>query len=438
MAIKTQEIIQTKFATIHNHTLYIDGVSSLELVKKYGTPLYVMSEGHIREQMNLLKTKMMEKYENTLPLFASKSFSCKAIYKIAKEYGIGIDCVSAGEISIALKAGFDPKKIYFHGNNKLKSEIKYSIENGVENFVIDNFHEIELVEMIASQLNQKVNATIRVVPGVAAGGHKYIQTAADDTKFGFSSHDGTYLKAIEKIINAPHIEFEGIHCHIGSQVFDITKYEEAMYKFVEFAYEIYDRFNIVIKKLNAGGGYGIAYTKEDTPLDFEVITERIMDIITKGFADKGWQRPMVLIEPGRFVVGNAGITLYEMGSTKDIPGIKKYISVDGGMTDNIRAALYQAKYDAIIANKAGLEPTETVAIAGKNCESGDILIQSIDLPNPTAGDILAVFSTGAYHYSMSSNYNQLPKPAVVFTYEGQDRLVIRRQTFDDLTYYDVD
>ncbi len=438
MAIKTQEIIQTKFATIHNHTLYIDGVSSLELVKKYGTPLYVMSEGHIREQMNLLKTKMMEKYENTLPLFASKSFSCKAIYKIAKEYGIGIDCVSAGEISIALKAGFDPKKIYFHGNNKLKSEIKYAIENGVENFVIDNFHEIELVEMIASQLNQKVNATIRVVPGVAAGGHKYIQTAADDTKFGFSSHDGTYLKAIEKIINAPHIEFEGIHCHIGSQVFDITKYEEAMYKFVEFAYEIYDRFNIVIKKLNAGGGYGIAYTKEDTPLDFEVITERIMDIITKGFADKGWQRPMVLIEPGRFVVGNAGITLYEMGSTKDIPGIKKYISVDGGMTDNIRAALYQAKYDAIIANKAGLEPTETVAIAGKNCESGDILIQSIDLPNPTAGDILAVFSTGAYHYSMSSNYNQLPKPAVVFTYEGQDRLVIRRQTFDDLTYYDVD
>lgn len=438
MAIKTQEIIQTKFATIHNHTLYIDGVSSLELVKKYGTPLYVMSEGHIREQMNLLKTKMMEKYENTLPLFASKSFSCKAIYKIVKEYGIGIDCVSAGEISIALKAGFDPKKIYFHGNNKLKSEIKYAIENGVENFVIDNFHEIELVEMIASQLNQKVNATIRVVPGVAAGGHKYIQTAADDTKFGFSSHDGTYLKAIEKIINAPHIEFEGIHCHIGSQVFDITKYEEAMYKFVEFAYEIYDRFNIVIKKLNAGGGYGIAYTKEDTPLDFEVITERIMDIITKGFADKGWQRPMVLIEPGRFVVGNAGITLYEMGSTKDIPGIKKYISVDGGMTDNIRAALYQAKYDAIIANKAGLEPTETVAIAGKNCESGDILIQSIDLPNPTAGDILAVFSTGAYHYSMSSNYNQLPKPAVVFTYEGQDRLVIRRQTFDDLTYYDVD
>ena len=191
-----QDVLQTKYATFKDHTLYIDDVSSLELVKKYGTPLYVMSEGHIREQMNLLKEKMLDKYENTLPLFASKSFSCKAIYKLAKEYRIGIDCVSAGEISIALSAGFDPKKIYFHGNNKLRSEIEYAISQGVENFVIDNFHEIDLVQEIASKLNKIVKATIRVVPGVEAGGHKYIQTAATDTKFGFSSHDGTYLKAI--------------------------------------------------------------------------------------------------------------------------------------------------------------------------------------------------------------------------------------------------
>lgn len=433
-----QDVLQTKYATFKDHTLYIDGVSSLDLVKKYGTPLYVMSEGHIREQMNLLKEKMLDKYENTLPLFASKSFSCKAIYKLAKEYQIGIDCVSAGEISIALSVGFDPKKIYFHGNNKLRSEIEYAISHGVENFVIDNFHEIDLVQEIANKLNQTVNATIRVVPGVEAGGHKYIQTAATDTKFGFSSHDGTYLRAINRILKSENIKFEGIHCHIGSQVFDIHKYEEAMHKFVGFAYEIYDHFNIVITKLNAGGGYGIAYTKEDTPLDFEEITSRIMNIITEGFNAKGWKRPMVLIEPGRFVVGNAGITLYEIGSSKDIPGIKKYISVDGGMTDNIRSALYQAKYDAIIANKAGIEPDQNVCIAGKNCESGDILIQNIALPDPQPGDILAVFSTGAYHYSMSSNYNQLPKPAVVFTYQGKDRLVIRRQTFDDLIMYDVD
>ena len=433
-----QYIRQTKYATVEDNTLYIDGVSSLDLVKKYGSPLYVMSEGHIREQMGLLKDKFLDKFENTLPLFASKSFSCIAIYKLAKEYGIGIDCVSAGEISIALKAGFDPKKIYFHGNNKLKSEIEYAIDHGVENFVIDNFHEIDLVQEIASKKDKKIKATIRVVPGVAAGGHKYIQTAATDTKFGFSSHDGTYLRAIQNILDASHIEFEGIHCHIGSQVFDMTKYEEAMDKFVNFAYEIYDHFGIVISKLNAGGGYGIAYTKEDTPLDFEEITERIMSIITKGFEAKGWPRPMVLIEPGRFVVGNAGITLYEVGSSKDIPGVKKYISVDGGMTDNLRVALYQAKYEAIIANKADQTPDTVVTVAGKNCESGDILIHDIALANPQPRDILAVFSTGAYHYSMSNNYNQLPKPAVVFTYEGKDRLMIRRQTFDDLVMYDVE
>lgn len=429
---------QTKYATVKDHILYIDNVSSMDLVKKYGTPLYVMSEGHIREQFNTLKTKMIDKFENTLPLFASKSFSCIAIYKIAQEYGVGIDCVSAGEISIALKAGFDPKKIYFHGNNKLESEIEYAISHGVENFVIDNFYEIELIEKVAGQLNKKINATIRVVPGVAAGGHKYIQTAAADTKFGFSSHDGTYLKAIEQILNSNCINFEGIHCHIGSQVFDITKYEQAMEKFVQFAYEIHDKFGVVITKLNAGGGYGIAYTKEDQPLDFEVITSRIMEIITEGFEAKGWQRPMVLIEPGRYVVGNAGITLYEIGSSKDIPGMKKYISVDGGMTDNLRVALYQAKYDAVIANKADMPKDEVVTVAGKNCESGDILIENIALASPQPKDILAVFSTGAYHYSMSNNYNQLPKPAVVFTYNGEDRLVVRRQTFDDLITYDVD
>ena len=429
---------QTQYATVKNHVLYIDGVSSLDLVKKYGTPLYVMSEGHIRHQMNILKTKMMDKYENTLPLFASKSFSCKAIYKLAKEYGIGIDCVSAGEISIALKAGFDAKKIYFHGNNKLESEIEYAISHGVENFVIDNFYEIELIEKVCSNLNKTINATIRVVPGVKAGGHKYIQTAAQDTKFGFSSHDGTYLKAVQKIIESKFITFEGIHCHIGSQVFDITKYEEAMEKFVQFAYEIHERFGIVISKLNAGGGYGIAYTKEDQPLDFEVITSKIMEIITNGFESKGWPRPMVLIEPGRYVVGNAGITLYEIGSFKDIPNVKKYISVDGGMTDNLRVALYEAKYDVVIANKADLPKDEIVTVAGKNCESGDILIKDIAIASCQPKDILAVFSTGAYHYSMSNNYNQLPKPAVVFTYQGKDRLVIRRQTFDDLVAYDVE
>ena len=431
--------IQTKYASINaQHELCVDGVSVVDLKAKYGTPLYIMSEGHIREQLALLKDKFMDKYPCTLPLFASKSFSCLAIYKLVKEYGIGIDCVSAGEISIALKAGVDPEKIYFHGNNKLASEIEYALSHGVLHFVVDNFYEIELCQEIAKKLNTKVYATLRVTPGVESGAHAYIQTGAKDTKFGFSSHDGSYLEAIKQIIQTDEIVFEGLHCHIGSQIFDIDAYVTAMEKFVDFAVEIKERFGITIAKLNAGGGYGIAYNHEDKPLDFEVITEAIMTTIQKGFAKHQMAMPMVLIEPGRFVVGNAGITLYEIGAYKDIPQVRRYISVDGGMTDNIRTALYDAKYEAVVANKADLPCDSIVTVAGKNCESGDILIRDIALANPLQKDLLAVFSTGAYNYTMSSNYNQLPKPAVVFTYQGKDRLVVRRQTFDDLIYLDVE
>jgi diaminopimelate decarboxylase len=431
-------VLQSNFIEIKNHSLFIDDVNALDLAKQYGTPLYVMSEGHIRHQMNILKERFMDKYDNTLPLFASKSFSCLEIYKIASEYGIGIDCVSAGEISIALKAGFDPDKIYFHGNNKLPSEIKYALENKVYHFVIDNFYEIELVEKIAKELNVMVKATIRVTPGVYAGGHDYIRVGAKDTKFGFSSHDQTYLKAIGKVIEAEHIDFEGIHCHVGSQIEEIQAYVLAMQKFVEIAYNIYEKYGIVIKKLNAGGGFGIQYTEQDQPLDFDLVVKTIVNIINTGFEAKGWKRPMIMIEPGRFVVGNAGVTLYTAGSIKDIPRIRKYISVDGGMNENIRPALYQSQYDAINISKVDDEKDTKVTIAGKNCESGDILIKDIMMANPESGDILGLFSTGAYHYTMSSNYNQIPKSAVVFTYQGKSKLVIRRQTFEDLVYYDTE
>lgn len=429
-------VLQTEFAQVRDNTLYIDDVNAMDLVKKYGTPLYVMSEGHIRQQMETLKSRFIDQYDNVLPLFASKSFSCLAIYKLATEYGLGIDCVSAGEISIALKAGFDPHMIYFHGNNKLPSEIDYAIAHDVDHFVVDNFYEIGLIEKIATQYDKMIYATVRVTPGVYAGGHDYIRVGAKDTKFGFSSHDGTYLKAIEQVINSTHIEFEGIHCHVGSQIENIEAYVLAMQKFVEFSYEIYKKFGVVIKKLNAGGGFGIQYKEFDHPLDFDIVTRTIVNIINTGFEAMGWERPMILIEPGRYVVGNAGVTLYTVGSIKEIPHIRKYISVDGGMNDNIRSALYAAQYDAIIVNKAEEEKDTLVTVAGKNCESGDILIKDIEMAHPESGDILAMFSTGAYHYSMSSNYNQLPKPAVVFTYQGKSKLVIRRQTFDDLIYFD--
>lgn len=425
-------VLQSEFIDIRNNNVYIDDVNALDLVKEYGTPLYVMSEGHIRNQMRILKEYFMDKYNNTLPLFASKSFSCLEIYRLAQEYGIGIDCVSAGEISIALRTGFDPTKIYFHGNNKLPSEIEYALKNGVYHFVVDNFYEIELIEEIASKLDVTVMATVRITPGIYAGGHDYIRVGAKDTKFGFSSHDGTYLEAIRQVIEAPHIEFEGIHCHVGSQIEEIQAYVLAMQKFVELSYTIYDEFGVVIKKLNAGGGFGIQYTTEDHPVDFDLVVETIVSIIKTGFEARGWERPMIMIEPGRFVVGNAGVTLYTVGSIKDIPDIRKYVSVDGGMNENIRPALYQAHYDAVVANRAEEEKDTIVTIAGKNCESGDILAKDVAMANPQSGDIIAMFSTGAYHYSMSSNYNQNPKPAVVFTKDGKSRVVIKRQSFDDL------
>lgn len=431
-------VLQTQFVNIKNNTLYIDDVNAMDLVHQYGTPLYVMSEGHIRHQMTELKTKFLDKYENTLPLFASKSFSCLEIYRLAQEYGIGIDCVSAGEMSIALKAGFDPDKIYFHGNNKLPYEIEYALNHNVCHFVIDNAYEVELVEKIASSLDKTVYATMRLVPEVTAGANEKIQTGHKDTKFGISTGDGYYLKVIQQVIDASHIEFEGIHCHIGSQVFDIHAYEEAMHKFVGFAYEIYDQLGVMVTKINAGGGYGIAYTTKDQPLDFEIITSRIMNIIQDGYEKRGWTRPMVLIEPGRYVVGNAGVTLYTVGSIKEIPGIRTYVSIDGGMSDNIRTALYDADYDGVIVNKASEEKNSRVTVCGKICESGDIVVKDVMIAKPEAGDIFAQFSTGAYHYTMSSHYNQIPRPAVVFTYQGKSKLVVRRETFEDLIYCDVE
>lgn len=430
-------VLQTQFATIKGNDLYIDDIKATELVKKYGSPLYVMSEGHIRHQLNELKTKFLDKYDNVLPLFASKSFSCLAIYKLVSEYGIGIDCVSAGEISIALRTGFDPDKIYFHGNNKLPSEIEYALSHDVTHFVVDNFYEIQLCEEIAGRLGKKVKATLRVVPGIKAGGHNFIQTGHKDTKFGFSSHYGIYLKAIGQILESKNMEFEGIHCHIGSQVFDLYAYINAMQRFMGFVYEIYDTFGIVVSKINAGGGYGIAYNKHDEPLEFETITSEIMNVIEEGYKKKGWERPMVLVEPGRYVVGNAGITLYTVGVIKDIPDVRTYVSIDGGMSDNIRTPLYGAEYDGLVANKAAETKTKTITLVGKICESADMIAK--DLPvtaNIESGDTFAVFSTGAYNYSMSSNYNQLPKPAVVFTYQGESKVVVRRQTFDDLILFD--
>lgn len=428
----------TKYLERTENELYLDGCSLTEIAKKYGTPLYVISESTLDDTLAEIQENFINAYDNVLPLYASKALSTKFLYKKVKQYGFGVDVVSAGEIFVALQGGTDPNCIYFHGSNKGEDEIKYAIEHGVIHFIIDNFHEIALLERIATELETKVKGMLRIVPQVKAGGHKYIQTGAIDTKFGFSTHDLTYHEAIRAVLATEQIEFIGLHCHTGSQIMKKEPFLDTAKAMFEYAKSIYETFNIAIPELNIGGGYGIVYEEGEKALGFSEVIHDIMDVLNTNFAELGMARPKILIEPGRSIVGNAAMTLYTVGSKKIIPDVREYVEIDGGMADNIRPSLYQAKYNAFLVNDAGRTEQRRVTIAGKCCESGDILIEDIDLPILQANDILAVPSTGAYNYSMSSNYNQLCKPAMVVLHEGEDRLTIRRQTFEDLVACEVE
>ena len=431
-------VLQTEFAQIKNNNLYIDDVKATELAKKYGTPLYVMSEGHIRHQFNKLKTKMIEKYENTLPLFASKSFSCIAIYKIAKEYGVGIDCVSAGEISVALKSGFDPKKIYFHGNNKSYEELQMALSYGVGTIVVDNAMECELLVQVAKQSGHSVKALLRVNPGVEAHTHKYIVTAHLDSKFGTSiTHKEEIAHMVQTLSAIPNIHFEGFHSHIGSQIFDANAYVAEIQTLMKFVYELQEEYQIQTKALNLGGGFAAYYTAEDKPIPLSEVCSTILD--TCSMEKERYQLPLckVMIEPGRSIVAEAGSTLYRVGFTKQTAN-KKYVFVDGGMSDNIRPALYQAAYACDLANRINEEKCEKVTIAGKCCESGDILIEDVMLPHAQRNDLLILYTTGAYGYSMASNYNRLGRPAVVFVKNGKARIVVKRESYEDMCMMECD
>ena len=418
--------------------LYFDGCALSEVAETYGTPLYVLSASTLKETLTEIKTEFIDKYENVLPLYASKALSIKYVYEQVEAHGFGVDVVSAGEIFVALKSGVNPNHIYFHGSNKGADEIAYAIDHGVTHFVIDNFHEIELINKICTEKETPVLGMLRIVPQVEAGGHKYIKTGQVDTKFGFSTHDETYHKAIELVINSPYIHFIGLHCHIGSQVESKAPFIATAKVMMQYVISVKEKFGITIPQLNIGGGYGIVYESGSNHLTFTEIIHDVMTEINQACATANIERPKILIEPGRSIVGNAGITLYTIGSTKNIPDVCKYVSVDGGMTDNIRPALYQAKYNAFLVNDSARTKAECVTIVGKCCESGDKLIYDITLPHLQSGDFLAVTSTGAYNYSMSSNYNQLCRPGIVVVDNGEHRLIIRRQTFEDLINCEVD
>ena len=421
-----------------NGHLTIGGVDTIELKNKYGTPLYIMDEDMIRSHIREYKNSLEKYYDgNGMVLYASKAFSCKYIYKLANEEGAGVDVVSGGELYTALSAGFPSEKIYFHGNNKTKDELKYAIENNIGRIVVDNVYELSNIDKIAGEMNKIQKVLFRIKPGVDAHTHDFVKTGQIDSKFGFALETGEALQVIKSTTKYKNLEYIGIHCHIGSQIFELAPFSETAEVMMNFVKEIYDKTGFVTEELNLGGGFGIKYTENDDPIKYGSFIERVSKVVKSCAEKHNLKIPKILMEPGRSLVAPAGITVYEVGDVKEIPNIRTYVSVDGGMADNPRYILYGAEYSAVVANKADKPANNEYTVAGKCCESGDILIEKAKLQNVEVGDTLAVLATGAYNYSMASNYNRIPRPPVVMVSGGNDKLIVKRETYEDIIKNDI-
>lgn len=421
--------------------LEIGGCDAVDLAKDFGTPLYVFDEKYIRDMMRVYRDTIAEEYNgNGLVLYASKAFSCMAIYRIASQENIGVDVVSDGELYTAVKAGFPTEKIYMHGNNKLLRELEFAVDKKVGTIVVDSYDEADILDMLAGKAGIRQNVLIRINPGVEAHTHAFVQTARTDSKFGFSISDGTAERMTGYILKKEHLNLKGYHCHIGSQIFEKQSFVLAAQKAMDFMAKIKADLGFEADTLNIGGGFGIWYTDEDAKISVDGYAEYLKALIgavKQRAAELSLKLPYLIIEPGRSIVGEAGVTLYTVGAIKDIPGVKKYVAIDGGMFDNPRYALYQSKYTVLLANRANEKCTEKVTIAGKCCESGDLIAVDVPLPKAERGDIAAVLSTGAYNYSMASNYNRNFIPAAVLVNNGKAEYIVKPQTYDDLIRNDV-
>jgi len=418
--------------------LTISGMDTVDLAKQYGTPLYVMDENKIRKSCEMYKNSIDKFYGGQgLVCYASKAFSCKQIYRIAKEQDIGVDVVSMGELYTAMSVGFDPTKICYHGNNKTREELVYALKSGVTRIVVDSISELSLLDDIAGELGVNAGILFRLSPGIDAHTHDFVQTGKIDSKFGFAIELGNAMEVVKLSLEKENLTLKGVHCHIGSQIFDLDPFELAAKVMLNFMADVKKETGYEIPELNLGGGFGIKYTNEDDPVEYDSYMESVSKVVNQTAKKLGLKLPFIIIEPGRSIVGSAGITLYEIGNVKEIQGIRTYVSVDGGMTDNIRYALYGSAYDFIVANKANEPKTKLVTIAGRCCESGDLLGKDIKIQECETGDILATLATGAYNYSMSSNYNRTLKPAVVFV-KGNDTYVgVKRETLEDIVRNDI-
>ena len=404
----------------------ISGVDVRDLKKEYGTPLYIYDAAHLKNNMRLFKNNFKSDRFETEVLFASKAFNVKEMVRTVACEGLSLDCVSVGEFFTALSVGFDPKKVYFHGNNKTPEELRFIITHNVGTIVVDNLMELVALDMICKELKKPVNIIIRLNVGISAHTHKFIVTAHIDSKFGVGYESEDFKTMMEVIEKSEYINFLGFHSHIGSQIFDLKAFEAALEKLISYCKDYKEPL-----VLNIGGGFGVKYTDEDKPIPFDVVSKTLIETCENALKKNNVSIKKLCIEPGRSIVGEAGYTLYTVGFTKKTPN-KEYYFIDGGMTDNIRPALYQAKYDCDIVGKENEKRDHKVTIAGKCCESGDLIIEDYNLPAAQPGDLLITYTTGAYGYSMSSNYNKALTPAVVFVEDGKSKLAVRRMTLDEL------
>lgn len=418
--------------------LTIGGCDTVALAAKYGTPAYVMDEENIRQSCRQFKASIDEFYEgNGLVLYASKAFSCKEIYRVVASEGLGADVVSGGELYTALKADFPADRIYFHGNNKTREELVMALDAGVHRIVVDNLTELAVLDKLAKEKGKVVDILFRIKPGIDAHTHAFIRTGQIDSKFGLALENGEAMEAVREALSFSNVNLAGLHCHIGSQIHEIEPFELAAEVMLTFIKKIFDETGFLVKELNLGGGFGIKYTDEDRPQKYTAYMQRVSTVVKKKAAQFGLPVPFVLIEPGRSIVAPAGITLYTVGAVKEIAGVRNYVSIDGGMVDNPRYALYKSSYEVLVANRAA-DPKDYVAtIAGRCCESGDLIQENARIQKPAPGDIVAVLATGAYNYSMASNYNRIPRPPVVFVKDGESRVVVKRESFEDLVQNDL-
>lgn len=417
--------------------LEIGGCDTQDLAEQFGTPLYVVDEALVRQRAREYVEAFKASGFRFQVAYASKAFSTVAMCAIAEQEGLSLDVVSDGELHTALQAGFPAERIHFHGNNKTPFEIEMALDAGIGCFVADNFSELQLLNAIAGAKGRKANILLRITPGVEAHTHDYISTGQQDSKFGFDLAGGAAFEAVRQSLSLDHLVLLGVHSHIGSQIFEVEGFRMAAAKVAEFAVNVKAELGQTFRVINLGGGFGIRYTSEDSPLPVRDYIGAITDAIRANFTAAGYPLPEIWVEPGRSIVGDAGTTLYTVGTSKDIPGVRKYIAVDGGMTDNPRPALYESKYEAVLANRAAEPAAETVSVAGKCCESGDMLIWDLELPKAETGDLLAVFCTGAYNYAMASNYNRIRRPAVVLVKDGKADVAVKRESLEDISRNDV-